>query len=188
MVLFVHVIGILALFVALTMEWLTINLLQAAERPGLSKPAISALAAVPRFTAVAVLLILTSGIQLASQVGVLRSGWVGVSFGAMVIVALLGVAALRPLIRTLTSGRFENDAAAIRRETSRSFVRASLRIRISVALAIVYLMIAKPDAVDAAAIAGLGLVVGILISLFRQRDRVEGVNDGMAAAGGSRWS
>src|SRR5215813_3315172 len=103
--LFVHLVGMLALFVALALEWTGVDPRR-----------------LRRLGGGAVVLILASGIGMAARFGVLRSAWLGVSFGAMVLMAVLG--------------------ASARREP---FLRVSLRARVGVALAIVFLMVAKPD-------------------------------------------
>src|SRR5262249_53509561 len=154
--LFTHVLGMLALFVALAVEWAAVELLRTDQaRP--STFASSLLRKLPTFTTIAVALILASGIALAVEFGLLRSPWVGVSFAAMVLMGGLGGAALRPLIRSLGEG---GDATPTwRRAASNSFLHVSLRARIGVGLGIVYLMVAKPDVFESTAIIAFGLVV-----------------------------
>src|SRR5262245_30194706 len=141
--LFTHVLGMLALFVALAVEWAAVELLRTTDQARPSPFASSLLRKLPGFTAIAAVLILTSGIALALQFGLLRSPWIGVSFAAMVLMGGLGGAALRPLIRSLGPG---GDATGTwRRAASNSFLRVSLCARIGVALGIVYVMVAKLD-------------------------------------------
>src|SRR5262245_28969379 len=122
--LFTHVLGMLALFVALAGEWAAVELLQTTDQARPSPFANSLLRKLPTFTAIAVALILASGIELAVEFGLLRSPWVGVSFAAMVLMGGLGAAALRPLIRSLGSGA--DATGAWRRHASNSFPRQSL--------------------------------------------------------------
>jgi len=154
--LFTHLLGMLALFVALAVEWTAVELLRTGDsaRPSF---ATHLLCRLPRFTGIAVALILVSGIDLAVQFGFLRSAWVGVSFTAMVVMGGLGGAALRPLIRSIGSVA---DPGGWRREASSSFLRVSLRARIGVALGIVYVMVAKPDLLESTAIVAVALLLG----------------------------
>src|SRR5262249_12906635 len=101
---FTQILGMLALFAALVVEWTAVELLRTRDATRTSFLAASLLRQLPRFTGIAVALILVSGMYLAAQFGLLRSPWLGVSFTAMVLMAGLGGAALRPLIRSLGSG------------------------------------------------------------------------------------
>jgi hypothetical protein len=127
--LFVHLMGMLALFVTLALEWTGVN-------PGRLR----------RLSGCAFVLILASGIGMAARVGVFRSAWVGVSFAAMAVMAVLG--------------------AAARREP---FRRASLRARVGVALAIVFLIVAKPDLLQSLAIAAAALIIGAAAGVMPAR-------------------
>src|SRR5262245_41102309 len=167
--LFTHVLGILALFVALAVEWAAVELLRTTDQAQPSPFARSLLRKLPAFTAIAVALILASGIELAVPFGRLRSPWVGVSFAAMVLMGGLGGAALRPLIRSLGSNGDATDAW--RRHASNSFLRLSLRARIGVGLGIVYVMVAKPDLFESTASITIGLVVGVAVGVAATRTR-----------------
>jgi hypothetical protein len=158
--LFAHVLGMLALFVALAVEWLSVELLRTVDQVGPSAFATTLLRQLPRITGVAVALILFSGIDLAVQFGLLRSPWVGVSFAAMVLMAGIGGAALRPLLRTIRSSSDANGTLA--RQASNTSLRVSFRARVGVALGIVYLMVAKPDLLESALIVTLALAVGAI--------------------------
>src|SRR5262245_7477151 len=190
--LFTHVLGMLALFVALAVEWAAVELLRTTDHARPSPFASSLLRKLPGFTAIAVALILASGIELAVQFGRLRSPWVGVSFAAMLLMGGLGGAALRPLLRNIGSGG--DGTGTWRRAASNSFLRVSLCARIGVALGIVYVMVAKPDVFESTAIIAVGLVVGVAVGIAATRTPALNVaedQDSKAAArsiGGSRWS
>ena len=165
--LFTHVLGMLALFVSLVVEWTAVELLRTGDQAPPASFATNLLRQLPRLTGVAVALILASGIVLAVQFGLLRSPWVGVSFAAMVLMAGMGGAALRPLIRASRSGSDTNGTLA--RQASNTFLRVSLRARIGVALGIVYLMVAKSDLLESVSIMTLALAVGAIGGAFAAR-------------------
>src|SRR5262245_43799206 len=153
---FTHVLGMLALFVALAVEWTAVELLRTGDQARPCAFATNLLRQLPRYTAIAVVLILASGIDLAAQFGLLRWAWVGVSFAGIVLMAGLTGAALRPLIRSLGSG---GDATGTwPRQAPNPFLHVSLRARIGVALGIVYLMIGKPGLLESVAIVAVALV------------------------------
>jgi hypothetical protein len=188
--LFTHVLGMLALFVALTVEWTAIELLRTGDQARPASFATNLLRQLPRFTGIAVALILVSGIDLAIQFGLLRAPWVGVSFTAMVLMAGMGGAALRPLIRAIRSSGDANGMLA--RQASNTFLYVSFRARVGVALGIVYLMVAKPDLLESVSIVTLALAVGAIGGVFAARSwpSPEPATSGRKAAtqviGGSR--
>jgi hypothetical protein len=191
--LFAHLVGMAALFVALAVEWMSVELLRsslAASPPLLSLRLFRTL---PRITGVAVLLILVSGAPLAAQLGVFRSGWVGVSFVAMVLMGALGGATLRPLMRRINAGsRSGGDTIPTwQDEASHAFLRSSLRMRVSVALGIVYLMVAKPDLLESMVSIGVALALGTAANVVGRRSTdpalsvQEGGERATSPAGGS---
>lgn len=188
-VLFAHLVGMLALFVTLAGEWLTLELVRNAPGAGPPSLAVRVLRLLPRFTATAVGLILISGIYLAAQYGVLGSAWVGVSFGAMALMAVLGGSALRPVMRGVAQRTHVSriDAVAtLRRHAAHPFLRASLNMRIATALALVYLMIAKPNLLASSLVVGVALALGTAATLVRRDSQVGdasmGGNDGKTVA------
>jgi len=167
--LFVHVVGVLTLFTALAVERVAVELLRGTGGESPPSVALRLLRGLPRFTGTAVALILLSGIPMAARFGVLRSAWVLVSFAAMILMAGLGNAALRPLFRSTGP---VGASGGWRARASRPFLDVSLRMRVGVALAIVYLMVAKPDFLAATAVVIVGLVAGAVASVVFTRTPV----------------
>ena len=167
--LFAHLVGMLALFAGLVIEWLCVERLRAPDEPGPPMFTVRVLERLPRVTGIAVALILLSGIPLAARIGVFRTAFVGVSFVGMVLMAALGGVALRPLLRAVKERRRTgaDPVTELRQLASRPFLRASLWIRVWIALAIVYLMIAKPNLLESTIIAIVGLVAGAVATGWR---------------------
>lgn len=99
--------------------------------------------ATKRVSGIAVALTVLSGFYLGARFGVLGDGWMRASYGAIVVMAAAG-----------TLGR-RSDALR----------RISLRVRAAFGLAVVFLMIAKPDAVVSLVVCGLALGVSTLVAL-----------------------
>jgi len=97
----------------------------------------------PRVFGLAVPLTVLSGFYLGARVGVLGNEWMRASYGGIVVMAAAG---------TLARG---SDALR----------RISLRVRAAFGLAVVFLMIAKPDAVGSLVVLGLALGVSMLVAL-----------------------
>jgi hypothetical protein len=192
--LFVHLVGMLGLFAGLAVEWLCVERLCAPdEGPAFT---VKVLERPPRVTTIAVALIFLSGIPLAARIGVLRAAFVGVSFVGMLLMATLGGVALRLLLRVLKERR-RTDAGSVtdlRQLASRPFLRMSLRIRVWIALGIVYLMVAKPDLFACAVILAIAFLIGAFENVVRGRASATTSSAENAAEhrprtiGGSQWS
>ena len=169
--LFAHLVGMAALFVALAVEWMGVELLRSSIDPRPPLSSLRLLGAVPRISGGAALLILASGVQLAAQFGAFRSGWVVVSFVAMVGMGALGGATLRPLLRRMKAAD-QSTADTIpswQDAASQTFLRSSLRLRVGVALGIVYVMVVKPDPFESIVSIGVALALGAAAGLVGPR-------------------
>jgi hypothetical protein len=162
LVLFGHVVGMLGLFLALAAEWQALRLLRdvsASSAPG----ALALLRILPQLTGIAAGLIIISGLYLAQEVGVWTQAWVRLSLATMVVMAVVGGVALRPLRRRL--GQPRTTALALARDlhqlASAALVQTSLQVRIATGLGVVYLMLAKPDLLASIAVIGVALVAGV---------------------------
>jgi hypothetical protein len=135
LVLFVHIAGVLALFVGFALEAFGVEVARKAA---------------PRISGIAVALTVVSGFYLAARFGVLRDEWMRASYGAIVVMGAAGALARR----------------------SDALLRISLWVRTAFGLAVVFLMIAKPDAVVSFVVLGLALggsMLGGLPKGHRQR-------------------
>jgi uncharacterized membrane protein len=171
-VLFVHLLGMLVLFGGLGLEWLTLRILRRSTTREEALPWVGVYAALPRAIGIAVGLILISGIYLAARAHVYDSGWVRVSFGAMAFMAILGGPVVRSRTRAIRqAGGDDRDrgSGTLQRHASDPLLRASLFIRVAVALAIVYLMISKPSLNESLLLIGVAFALGAAISVPQRR-------------------
>jgi hypothetical protein len=155
LVLFVHIAAMLVLFGGLGVEWLILGILGRSKTEEQAAPWLSVSAALPRAIGIAVGLILFSGIYLAVRLNVYDSGWVLVSFGSMVLMAILG----GPVIR-LRMNAIRQSGGVQGSHASDPLVRASLFIRVAVGLAVVYLMIGKPGLGESLLLTGAAFALG----------------------------
>jgi len=167
LVLFVHVVAVLALSATLSFEALSLfrlrlaSSLSEAQRwmepvPGLRWIAISSL-----------VFILGSGIYLATQMSAFGMAWPNVTIAALFLIGPFGAASGRRM-RAIRSAN--GTGPAITSELlSRSrdpFLKISLGIRIGVFLGIVLLMAAKPQLWISIGIVGASVVIGLLASVL----------------------
>lgn len=164
--LFAHIVGMLGLFVGLSLEWLSLEFLRRPTTPDQRSQWVSVLAALPRYIATGIGLVLISGIYLTARVGVFDFAWVRVSFGAMVLMGLAGGPLVRSQMRAIRDSASDpGDGTSLRRHAWHPVVRASIHARVVAALAIVYLMIAKPEVTESFLLIGGALVVGVATSV-----------------------
>src|SRR5262245_29338312 len=167
--LFAHLLGVVTLFAALAIEWISLELLRTAPDSGPPHFLLRVLAALPRFTGIAAVLILLSGFYLGAQLRVFGFAWIRISLAGLVVMAVLGGTALRPLLRRIKAGRTVTGDGYLEAYASNVFVRSSLRIRLSVAVAIVYLMVVKPDLLESTLWMVVAVGVGVVWGLVGRR-------------------
>ncbi len=174
LVLFAHVVGVLALFVALALEWLSLESVRRSTARPEALTWLRVSAALPRVSGLALALILASGFYLGARVGVLGNDWMRASYAALLLMAIIGGPVAGPRIRALRRAAEDpSDRAlpALRAAASDSLLRVSLRVRVVFGLAVVYLMIGKPDAGDSLLVMGLAAVLAIVTSVPKRLAR-----------------
>jgi hypothetical protein len=127
--------------------------------------------AVQRVYGIALAVIVATGVYLGRQYGVLSAGWMLVSYGGLLLIAIsAGMARERVRLLRLAL-RDPSDATflALRSSANHLILRVSLNARIALALAIVFLMIAKPETGNAIGIIVLAVAVALATSVARSR-------------------
>src|SRR4029453_13303145 len=170
-VLFAHVFGMLTLFAGLAVEWLCLASLRRVDAYREASSRIRAWAILSRVYGIGSALILLSGIYLAARVGAYDFAWVRVPFVTLILMGILGGPVIRSRTRAIfkaASGDGAGMVAAVQRSVAAPMLRASLRLRVGLGLAVVYVMIAKPDIGVSLLVVGLG-VAGAIASLPYKR-------------------
>ena len=170
LVLFTHVVGVLALFVGLGLEWIGMDGIRRSTTRAEALPWLRLIAIMPRVFGTALAAIVVSGFYLGARVGVLGNDWMRASYGALLLMAIVSGPLSRSAMRALT--RVADDPAdgpvALRAAAANPILRLSLRIRVAFGLAIVFLMIAKPAAGESLLVLALASMVTIATSLTRR--------------------
>lgn len=153
LVLFTHLVGMLTLFGGLGLEWLSVDNLRGSLSREQASPWMKMFAWLPRVYGISFGLILASGIYLAARAQVYDLGWVRISFGLMVLMGILGGQVVRSKINDIRS----------------PVLQASLRVRLVLGLAAIYLMIGRLDAGKSLLVSGAALAVGAAASAWQWR-------------------
>ncbi len=140
--LFVHIVGAVLLFVLLTIEGVGLRVgFSAAPMNRVLGPISAAAILVP------------GAYMMWAQVG--WTGWVAVGIATYVLIAVVGAITGISVMR----GRMSNRAATL-----------SWLVRIGMALAVLFEMTVKPNAVVAAIVVVAGALLGVAASLVRRRE------------------
>ena len=170
LVLFTHVVGVLALFVGLGLEWIGLDGIQRSTTRAEALPWVRLIAIVPRLFGTALAAIVVSGFYLGARVGVLGNDWLRASYGALLLMAVVGGPVSRSPMRALKrAADLPADViVTLRAAADNPILRLSLRTRIAFGLAVVFLMIAKPAAGESLLVLALASIATIATSLTRR--------------------
>ena len=169
--LFAHVVGMLTLFAGLGLEWVSLHGIQRSTTRAEASPWLHLVAILPRMFGAALAAIVASGLYLGVRVGVLGNDWMRASFGALALMAVVSGPASRASMRALKhAGGVTDDGSVrtLRAAASNPILLLSLRVRIAFGLAVVFLMIAKPDGGESLLVLALACVLTAVASFSRR--------------------
>jgi hypothetical protein len=176
LILFLHVVAAIGIFVALALEAFSIVSFRKATGAADVRVAIAALRSVPVLFGVSGALVLLTGGYLAARIGSAGLSWTVPSLVTLVVIGALGGALSGRRLRMIRAIQLEGAGpvpSGLRALLQDPLLVASLRIRLALALGIVYLMVAKtplaPTLLVLAVAAVAGLVLGAL-AFRRPRD------------------
>ena len=158
---FVHIVGVLLLFVGLGVEWAAIGAIS--RSPTLRRAERWARRSL-RWQIAATALILASGVAMAARLEVFHLAWVNVS-----LVVLLLIAALEGI-----ASRSRRRAAELR---IGQLWPASVAIRMALALGVLYLMVAKSEIVESLIAMAVALALGAVAATFGRRSLRSGLDE-----------
>ncbi len=164
---FVHVLGAIGIFAAVAIEAVSLGRLQGAETPAEVQTWMSPLALPFRLGPLAMLTTLVSGMWMM-VVGWGRQPWLVGAFVGLVgmgllggLVSLRGIRRLRAALASETGSELLNVFRSVR---SGNALKASLRLRMAIGVAILGLMTFKPDAAGSLLLLATGTLVGLVAS------------------------
>ncbi|HEY4088222.1 MAG TPA: hypothetical protein VGM43_19955 [Bryobacteraceae bacterium] len=167
LVLFVHVVAVLTLFSALSLEALSLFRLRRASGLPEIRLWIEPVPGLPSITGSSLLVTLLSGIYLAVQMSAFGGAWPKVTIAALFLIAPLAAISGR---RMRAIHRASASTAAmisdLRGRLRDPLLKISLDIRIAVVLGIVLLMDAKPGLWESVGIVGTSVALGLLAAFL----------------------
>lgn len=164
-VLFVHVASALAVFAALSLEAGSLFHLRKAVSAGEARLWIDASPRLPALAMGSLVLLLLSGIYLATQMSGWAIAWIRVSMATLFLIAPLGAATARRMraIRR-ACGEDSPAGAALLTKLRDPFLPFSMNVRMALVLGIVLLMTAKPGLGESLTIVAAFAMLGAVAS------------------------
>ena len=167
--LFLHVVGVLALFVSIGLEQAGLRRLQHAVSIAQAREWATLLGGLRRIDAPVGLVLLVTGGYLAAM-GAGRHAWIAIGVLGLVLMAALGVRLTRPRVAAIAASLSAADGAIPSSVVERlrdPMLRASAAMRAALGVGIVFDMVVKPGLMGALAVVVVALVVGAVIEGVR---------------------
>lgn len=164
--LFFHFVGMVGLFVGYGLEWTASSLLHRATASDQARAWLRIYKLSMPISGPGLLVLIISGGYLASVTGAMKQGWISGALLAIVFALGLGFVFILPRVKTIRAAIPEGNAllsAAAQARVKDPMITTLIRVRFILALGIVYLMTAKPQALSTSLLILLGaIVVGLL--------------------------
>ena len=167
-VLFVHIASALALFLGYGLEWTVSALLRHASTTDQARAWLRVYRVSPPVTGVALAVLILSGGWLSALSGGMNNGWLIVSVLGIVVALLIGFALILPRVRGIRGALPEGNAPLTPEALlvlQSGALPTLVRVRVMLAVGIVYLMTAKPPLGASLIVLAVSMVLGVLLSV-----------------------
>lgn len=163
---FLHILGALGLFAGIGIEWASLANLRRASTSAQVGEWTRLLRTVRKVEGPAALVILVSGIYLGVRWG--EEAWIGLGLLGLVLIGVVG-GVLTGRRAAAIERSIPNEAGPIpdslQRRIDDPVLRLSARLRLAIALGVVFLMSVKPEAPVALAAMGGALALGLILAV-----------------------
>ncbi len=168
MALFTHFMGLVALFVGYGLEWAASALLRRSRTCEQARNWLRLYKLSLPVSGPGLLVLIVSGGYMASLTGAMKQGWISASLLAIVFALGIGFVLILPRMKKIRAALPEGSAALPEAALARvqdPMIVTLVRTRFVLALGIIYLMTAKPEALSISLFILLGaIVVGLLVA------------------------
>jgi hypothetical protein len=167
--LFFHFLGLVGLFVGYGLEWTASTLLHRSTTSDQARAWLRIYKLSMPISGPGLLILVVSGGYLAAVTGGMKQGWISASLLAIVFALGIGFVFVLPRIRKIRAALPDVNATlpdAVLARLQDPILVTLIRVRFVLALGIVYLMTAKPEALSTSLFLLLGaIVVGLLCAI-----------------------
>ena len=166
-VLYAHLLGAVALFIGQSVEWVASSLFRSASSTEQVRAWLRVFKVSPPLSGIGIGALLLSGGYLASLSGAMKQGWIPATLLAIGVALALGFALILPRmnkIRKILPSLNEPVSTELRTRLSDPVLLSAIRIRVLLAVGILYLMVAKMPFTPSLVVLLVALTVGLLFS------------------------
>jgi hypothetical protein len=167
-VLFLHLLGALALFIGYGIEWTASSLFRNASSTEQVRAWLRVFKVSPPLAGAGLGVVLLSGGYLASLSGAMKQGWIPATLIAIFLALALGFALILPRMKRIRAALPPgNDAVSeeLRERLADPVLLTAIRVRVLVATGIVYLMAAKISFVPSLLALAMATVLGVIFAI-----------------------
>lgn len=163
----IHIVGALGFFMALGLEWLSLWSARHAATSEQVRERLYSSTNARRLGPLSMLAILLSGFYMMA-VARMQAAWLIVAFAALVLMVVVALAFTAPRVaaigRALTTeqGPLSSSLHSLLHDAR---LWLSMRMRVSLALGIIFLMTIKPDLLGSLVTVGIAVILGLASSL-----------------------
>jgi hypothetical protein len=166
--LFIHFVGLVMLFVGYGLEWIVSAFLRGATTTDQVRAWLRVYRTSLPVSGPGLLVLILSGGYLAQVTGAMKNGWMSASFIAIFLALVIGFMFILPRIKAIRGALPEGSAALPANATallSAPGLPTLIRVRVMLALGIVFLMTVKPDTFASSLLVfGAAIALGLLAS------------------------
>lgn len=166
-VLYAHLLGAVALFIGQGIEWTASSLFRGASSTEQVRAWLRVFKVSPPLSGIGIAVLLLSGGYLAQLSGAMKQGWIPASLLAIGVALVLGFALILPRmnkIRKTLPSLNEPVSPELRARLTDPILLSAIRIRVLLAVGILYLMAAKIPFTPSLLALLIALAVGLLFS------------------------
>ncbi|HXT36909.1 MAG TPA: DUF2269 family protein [Chloroflexota bacterium] len=164
--LYAHILGVLGLFVAIGLEWTSMVRMRRAKTVEQFREWASLHTTLDKVFPLSAVVILVAGLYMVGDVWGWSNAWINLSLAGLVVMGALGPLIngrrLRSIVAAADTAPAGPIPAALTRQIQDPTLWMSVKIMAVLALGVVYLMAAKPEAGESVTALAVALVVGWL--------------------------
>jgi hypothetical protein len=167
-ILFLHLLGAVALFIGYGIEWTASSLFRNASSAEQVRSWLRVFKVSPPLTGVGLGVVLLSGGYLASLSGAMKQGWIPATLIAIFFALGLGFGLILPRMKRIRAALPPgNDpvSAQLRERVSDVVLLTAIRVRVLLVTGIVFLMAAKISFVPSLVAVTISVILGIIFSI-----------------------
>src|SRR5258708_25907085 len=167
-VLFLHLLGAVALFIGYGIEWTASSLFRNASSAEQVRSWLRVFKVSPPLSGVGLGVVLLSGGYLASLSGAMKQGWIPATLIASFVALVVGLALILPRMKRIRAAFLSGNepvSAQLRERLSDPVLLTAIRVRVMVVTGIVFLMAAKISLVPSLVALIIAIVFGLIFSI-----------------------